>query len=525
MPNLETTITAVTVYPDRARVTRTGHIELQPGAQTVTIAALPLSLDESSVRAAGKGKARLTGVQTVRILDTKAQAGPAQDVQDKLQALLDQDKILGDEQEAWTQRLSVIKAIGAEGGDNFARSVARGKLALDELTGVLDYLSQSHEAAAVILRELAVRRRDLQKEIAVVQQEADKLQNAGALETLTALVNLEVSTAGTVEIELTYNVYNASWNAVYDARLEGTQLEWNYLAQVRQQTGEDWKLPYALTLSTATLATGLDKPELPPWRVDAYRPPQPRMMQMRGGGPMMAAAPAAEMAMAMPTMAQDAEMPMQKMAYEQARVENSGPSVTYQIATPRAMPSDGEPHQVAVTTLNVEARIDYFTAPKVDEHAFVRAEFTNPTDYLMLAGQVNLYHGADFVGQRDVETIVPKQKVEFFLGAEERLHVERKETKRVIDKNLLGNTGRTTLAYRIRIENPALDLARITVLDQIPVAAHPDIRVKLNRTFPELTPNDQGELEWQRDVKRGETADFEFEVTVEYPKEMRVVGL
>lgn len=521
MPNLETTITAVTVYPDRARVTRAGRIQLEPGAQTVTIAALPRTLDESSVRATGKGNARLTGVQTSRTLTTEAQAGPAKDLQDKLQSLLDQDKILSDEQEAWTQRLNVIKQIGEQGGENFARNVSRGKLALDELTGVLDYLSQSQEAASVILRELTIRRRDLQKQIDAARQEADKLQNSAALETIKALVNLEVSTAGAVEIELTYSVYNASWNALYDARLQGTQLEWNYLAQVHQQTGEDWQLPYALTLSTATLATGLDKPELPPWRVDAYRPPQPRRMQMRAGG----AAPAPEMAMAMPTVAQEADMPMQKMAYEEARVESSGASVTYQIPTPRAIPSDGEPHQVAITTLNVDARIDYLSAPKVDEHAFVRAEFTNPTDYLMLSGQVNLYHGADFVGTRYVETIVPKQKVEFFLGAEERLHVERKETKRIVDKNLLGNTGRTTLAYRIRIENPALDVARVTVLDQIPVSAHPDIRVKPGRISPETTPNDQGELEWERELKRGETADFEFEVTVEYPKEMKIVGV
>lgn len=525
MPILETKITAVAVYPDRARVTRTGRISLEPGAATVTCKNLPYQLDPSSVRAAGKGNARLTGVQTTRHLDSQAQAGPAQAAQDRLQALLDQDHILADEQDAWTQRLTVVKEIGGKGGENFSQSVARGKLSLQELTGVLDYLSQSHEAASNILRDLSIRRRELQKQIQAAKQEAEKVRNAAALETMQAHVNLDVKTAGEVEIEVTYAIYNASWNALYDARLEGARLEWSYLAQVRQQTGEDWNMPYALTLSTATLATGLDKPELSPWRVDAYRPPQPRALRMRmqPAEPMMAAAPAPMEEMAFGGAA-DA-MPMQKMAYEEAEVESSDASVTYKIATPRSIPSDGEPHQVAITTLNVQASIDYFCAPKVDEHAFVRAEFNNPTDYLMLGGLVNLYHGADFVGTRAIETVVPKQRVEFFLGAEDRLHVERKEIKRVVDKNLLGNTGRTNLAYRLTVENPALDLARLTILDQIPISAHPDIRVKLNRVSPEVPPNDRGELEWKRDLKRGETAEFEFEVTVEYPKEMRVVGL
>lgn len=520
MPTLESKITAVTVYPDRARITRAGRAILDAGVQTITLTNLPIQMDESSVRAAGKGSARLTGVQTSRILAAQAGAGPARDAQDKLQALLDQARVLADEQDRVNVRLTLIKQMAAQGGENFSRSLARGKLSLENLTAVLDYMSQAQETLAEKERKLDEENREIQKQIDAAKQEADKLQNAAALETIAAVVSLDMSVAGEAEIELTYTVYNAGWNALYDARLDGTQLEWNYLAQVRQQTGEDWLLPYTLTLSTATLATGLDKPELSPWRVDAYQPPRPRM-QARGGGPqmMMAAAPAPEMAAA-----SDA-MPMQKMAYAQAEVENSGASVTYKIASPRAIPSDGEPHQVAITTLNVDARLDYFCAPKVDEHAFIRAEFTNPSDYIMLNGQVNLYHGADFVGTRDLETIVPNQKVEFFLGAEERLQVERKETKRVVDKSFIGNTGRTTLAYRITIQNPALDAAHITVLDQIPVSAHPDIRVKPGRIAPETTPNDQGELEWQRDLKRGETASFEFEVTVEYPKEMRVVGL
>lgn len=525
MSSSESTLTAVTVFPDRARVTRAIHLPLDPGAHTVTFGGLPLQLDEASVRAAGKGSARLTGVQVTR--RTYAQAAPsaAKDALEQLQALLDQDKLLADEQDAWTQRLAVVKKIGEQGGENFARSVARGKLALDDLTGVLDYLSQSHEAAATILRDLTVRRRELQKQIEAAKSEADKLRSAAAREVYEARVNLDVNASGEIEIELSYTVFGAQWNALYDARLDKEKLEWNYLAQVRNQTGEDWSLPYALTLSTATLATGLDKPELPPWYVDAARPILPRMMQTRDGAPALTgAAPMAEMAM--PTMALGAA-PMPKMEHVQAEIGSSGgTSVTYKIATPRAIPSDGEPHQVAIAALNADARIDYFCAPKVDAHAFVRAKLTNPSEYVMLAGQVNLYHGADFVGTRHVETIVPNQEVEFFLGAEERIHVERQETKRAVDKNFLGNTARTNLAYRIHIENPALELVRLTVLDQIPVSAHPDIRVKLQRAAPDISPNEQGELEWTgRELKRGESADFEFEFTVEYPKEMRVVGL
>lgn len=521
MPTLDTKITAVTVYPDRARVTRTGRLELEPGAHSVPIVHLPRALEESSVRAAGKGNARLTGVQLKRQVDEQAQQGPAKDAQDQWQALLDQDKILADEQDAWTQRLAVVKNIGEQGGENFARSVARGKLALTDLTDALDYLSQSHEAATLILRDLIIRRRELVKQIQAAKQEADKLQNAAALESYTAHVNLQVLAKDEIEIELTYSVYGASWNSLYDARLADGLLEWTYLAQVRQQTGEAWELPYALALSTASLATGLDKPELPTWRVDMERPPMPRVRQMRAMEPMMAAAPAPVPELMM----MEAAPAKAKMQYDDAMIENTGPGVTYKISAPRDIPSDGEPHQVAITSMHLNAKLDYFCAPKVDEHAFIRTTFTNPSEYVMLAGQVNLYHGADFVGTRHTDTIVPQQDVEFFLGAEERIDIERKEIKRSVEKNFLGNTSRTILAYRITAQNPALDVVHLTVLDQIPVSAHPDIRVKPGRITPEATPNDLGEIKWECDLARGGKLEFEFEVTIEYPKEMRVVGV
>lgn len=522
MPTLNTQITGVTVFPDRARVTRAGQVTLEAGPQTVVIENLPRALDASSVRAAGTGNARLHGVQIVHRYHAETNPGAAQAAQDKLQALLDQDKIYADEAEAWQARLGVVKNIGERGGENFARMLARGKLALDGLTSTLDYLSNSYEAASNALRDLSVRRRELQKQIEAARHEADKLAHAAARESYAAQINLDAASAGPVTLELTYNVSGASWKALYDARLDGDQLEWNCLAQVQQQTGEDWMLPYALTLSTATLATGIDKPELPPWRIDVYRPPEPRAMKMRAGAPMAAAAPAPQMMM----LAETAPAPP-PMAYDIAEVETSSASVTYKIATPRAIPSDGEPHQVNIATLHFDAALDYFCAPKADEHAFVRATFKNAYDYLMLGGQASLYHGQQFVGTRGVETIAPNQPVELFLGADERLRVERKEIQREVNKTgLIGNNASAALAYRITVENPALERARVTVLDQIPVSQHPDIKVRLREATPKpAAQNEQGELAWNVEIKKGEKAQIEFAVTVEYPKEMRVTGL
>ncbi len=519
MPTLETRITAVTVFPDRARVTRAGTLTLEPGAHTVTISNLPPTLEKDSLRARGSGAARLGGVQLERRFLDAVPPGAAQAAQDALQTLLDQDKIYADEAEAWQTRLNVVKNIGEQGGDNFARNLARGKLSLEGLTSALDYLSNSYEAASNALRDLNVRRRALQKQIDAARQEAEKFQNAAKRQTYDAQLNLDVAAAGALTLELTYNVRGASWDALYDARLENNRLEWNYLAQVRQETGEAWNAPYELTLSTATLETGIDKPELPPWRLDMYQPPQPRQFKARGPMPTMAAAPAEMMMAAAPA--------MEEMAHDLAQVESGGPSVTYKINAPRALPADGEPRQVQIARLQFDAALDYFCAPKAAEQAFVRAKFKNASEYLMLPGEASLYHAQDFVGARALETVAPNQEVELFLGAEPRLRVTRQETQREVNKTgLMGNTAGAALAYRIVVENPSLDSARVTVLDQIPVSQHADIKVKLREANPKPTEqNERGELTWQVEIKKGGKAQIDFGVTVEYPKEMRVVGL
>ena len=60
------TITSVTLFTDRARITRATKATVQPGVQKVTIGDLPLAMDPASVRARGAGTARakLLGVTT-----------------------------------------------------------------------------------------------------------------------------------------------------------------------------------------------------------------------------------------------------------------------------------------------------------------------------------------------------------------------------------------------------------------------------------------------------------------------------
>ena len=67
--NIDTQITAVTVYTDRALVTRQGIINLTGTERELILTSLPATIDAESVRVSGKGRVsvKLQGVRIATI--------------------------------------------------------------------------------------------------------------------------------------------------------------------------------------------------------------------------------------------------------------------------------------------------------------------------------------------------------------------------------------------------------------------------------------------------------------------------
>ncbi|MEW6732209.1 MAG: mucoidy inhibitor MuiA family protein [Acidobacteriota bacterium] len=531
MQTLNAPIYAITVYTDRARVTRRGSVRLSLGEHTVVLTSLPTTIEEDSVRASGQGaNVKILGVEVTKHFITQAPETNVAELENRLEDYQEQDRSLIDDDAAQATKLEMLSILRQSSGDNFTKALAYGRSSIDNIQTFLQYLTNELAIVQENRRKIAQQRRVLAKEIEALRAQLAQIKNVEVKERRDIHVGLSVTAETELDLEITYLVRGAAWKPLYDIRLLDSSVSLTYLARISQQSGEDWPA-VELLLSTARPAVSATIPELAPWFIDIPRP----VTYSEGTLQAMAtpqAAPAA-MARSVATLAGGPPPPPPKPRAEvaQAEIEQSGATVTYRVKRPVAVPSDGSPHKTTVTTLDFDAQLDYITVPKIAEEAYLRAKIRNTSEFTFLPGPANIFHGSDFVGTTKLLMIAPNQEFEVQLGLDNRIKIERKLIERSTSKALLGSTKKIVFSYKITLTNLLTKPAQITIYDQLPVSKHEQIKVRLQDASPKsseqsgLSINDLSILKWEMELKPAEKHELTFSFLIEHPRDLTVVGI
>ncbi|MDR2987239.1 MAG: mucoidy inhibitor MuiA family protein, partial [Nocardiopsaceae bacterium] len=271
--DLQALITAVTVYRDGARVTRSGSVALQPGLRPIVLRHLPASADPESVRVAVRG-------ENVALLEVEVNrrfgADPVRDetvrLRTEAERCRDAVKALDDAAAAEQARLGFAKHLSEAAATAMARAVSFGRAGREDLSQMAEHLADSTASALESQRDIAARRRAAHRELeAAEQQLADAEERSGAAEFIEVAIAIEATTATDATVDVSYHVDGASWQPLYDFALTGERLAASYLAEVVQRTGEDWP-PGRLGPSTSRQGITHTLPELEPWYISRHAP-------------------------------------------------------------------------------------------------------------------------------------------------------------------------------------------------------------------------------------------------------------
>jgi uncharacterized protein (TIGR02231 family) len=521
---LEAPITAVTVFRDGARVQRSGTVSMTQGTQAVVIGGLPASVDPASVRVAarGPGLTLLTvevhhGYRTDPLRDETARLrAEAERCRDAVQALDDEDA-------AVQARLDFLGHLSGAAATALARAVGFGRASHDDLAQMAGHLSGDTGDALGRRRDIAARSPPARRELEAAERRLDEAeQRAGQPAAYTDVsAILEAGAAAEAEVEFSYHVSGASWRPLYDLTLDGEQLAVSYLAEVTQQTGEDWPA-VALVLATTRSGRYQGLPELDPWyigKAPALPPAIPRMthraMAFTASSPTGAAGQAGGQA--------DRPEAAVLMAEPSDAV---GAGLVYRVQRPLAVPADGGPHKTSIGRFGLDAALDHLAVPALAAEAYLRATVTNTSPLLLLPGPARVFHGPQFVGETSLPTVAAGEEFELQLGVDDQIRVERALRRRSTGKAVIGGTRTIDVGYEITVENHRAGKTKVSVHDRIPVSTEAEIRVRLRETSPApAKQTDLGELTWELALNGGQEATVRYRFTVEHPAQVTVSGL
>jgi uncharacterized protein (TIGR02231 family) len=527
---LDAPITAVTVFRDGARVQRSGVVSLEPGLWPIVAGNLPATVDPDSVRIAARGRdLALLNAEVHRRYRTDPFREETAQLRSEVERCRDAVQALDDEDTAEQARLGFLGHLSEAAATALARAVSFGRADHDDLSQMAGHLATDTAGALGRRREISARRRAAQRELEAAEQRlADAEERAGhAVAFAEVSATVEASAATRAEAELSYHVPGASWHPLYDLALDGERLTVTYLAEVTQQTGEDWPA-VELVLSTTRRGVHHTLPELDPWYIGRAQPvPRP----LAAGRPMALAGAAAPPGAPAPKMAAQAgpgapQADLEEAALLAAQAGESGAGLAYRAARPLAVPADGGPHHTMIAQFGLDAALDHLAIPVLAPEAYLRATVTNSSPLLLLPGPARVFHDTRFVGETSLETVAAGEEFELQLGVDDQIKVERELRRRSTSKAVIGGTRTIDIAYEITVENHRPNQARVSVHDHIPVSTDGDIKVRLRETSPSpAEQNDLGELTWELSLNGGQTATIRHRFTVEHPAQVTVAGL
>lgn len=527
---LPSSIGAVTVYQDRAVVTRAANSELAAGEHELVLENLPASLQENSLQVSAKstGQATLLDVKVSDVYQAATANERVRQIEAQIDKLVSRQAALDDEAAVLDNQRELILMM-QRGATEPAKDGAR--LTLDELKAIQTLSAESLATTLAGLRRVAEQKTELEREMTALQTQLGLVRGESGRRTKTVTLRVNMARAGKLDLALSYAVAGARWTPAYDARLRPADrnVDLGYFGVIRQNTGEDWK-NVKLTLSTARPSLGGGAPTLRPWIIDVAAPPPPPR-------PVAAPAPAAvqaEMhakraprASAMEDSAVLPEPEAEVIEVSTAQVQNAATSASFQIKNPATLLSDNTTQRVAIATAKLPAALQYQSTPGLRETVYLTAQASNNTDFPFLAGPLNTFLDDAFVASGAMKAVMPGEKLELALGADDGISIKRQLVNRYTESTGFSGSGkRVTYEYKITVKNNKATKEQVSFTDRLPISRNEKIVVKLlSPSERDIKREEDGKLVWEWELEPGKSRETVLKFSVDYPGDIAVFGL
>ncbi|MGE5418807.1 MAG: mucoidy inhibitor MuiA family protein [Chloroflexota bacterium] len=504
----------VTVFPDRAQVNHEAPVSLVPGRTVLKLTGLSPYIDAQSVQVKGFGE--------FTILSVNQQNNFLQNLEDipEMKSIRSQIEELQMKIEDEKAAISVLQEKASFLTTNKALLLKETNTSAEQVKSIMDLYTANMEQVTMTTLKKQRQIKEYEKQISVLQQQVSTRLEKQQLPSGEITINVSNEKQVSGRLSISYVVTNAGWYPSYDIRVDDTRnpVTISYKANVFQNTGNAWK-DVKLSFSNATPWVSGNIPVLYPWFIDF-----PQMIQ-----PVLRGRVAGVKSEAMPAMVEVSEA---KALDEVSYVQATGPevqkqvgetTVTFDIAMPYSIPSDGRMQTVEIQSLTSPAEYKYLTLPKESQLAYLTANITNWAELSLQSGEATLYFENSFVGKSYLNVNQLTDTLTVSLGTDNSLLVKREKRKDFTSRRILGSNKTETYSFLITLRNNKPNPVNMTVKDQIPVSSNSSIEVEAVELSGGKYNSGNGFVTWDLSIKPGETRQLILTYSVKYPKDKNLI--
>jgi uncharacterized protein (TIGR02231 family) len=534
---VDSRITRVTVYSDRALVTREAAVSLTAEPLVFRFKKLPGWVDEGSVRASTSAGKIIDVAVERRFLARSTDEGfrkveqKHKELLQKLQALDDDLAILKTQQE----HVESIKVFSVE---KLKDEAVTHDIKIDTYGQVIDFITETLRKTAAAKRGDRAAREQLAPDVEASAKNLEELARLTKLEETTVLVTVQGSAAASATLSLTYATPGATWEPMHEVRATAADpdnVDLTSFAVVTQTTGEDWNRA-ELSFSTQSSSDSERIPELEMLalgkteevsrsvtrQVTSFSSAQKKFEEQNHQWNRMNQATSQRVSeveqfeQSYSTNLALLERVQSKTVEIFQGLQTRGTTDHFAAKEAAIVRSDGRSIRLRIGSSRIKAQRRIIAAPEESLNAAVTLELANKTGQALLPGSVARYQDGAFLGMTDIDFVTKDEDFSVFLSVADQVKMNRSLDKH--QSSLVRNAkNRMQLSFVSTAKNLSDRPVTVVLAERIPVSENSEIRVSNVRIAPGEKTDAKGIVRWTVTLAPREEREFRVSYQVEYP--------
>jgi len=515
-------IVAATVFEDSAVVER--QLRTPGGTRHVLVACMPPGFAAATLQIDGDPTLHVGDVRTEAVTGDEALACARGPADARIRALEEQKAALKAQTQADDMALDYLRRWNGGAADAAARA-ASAPHALPAADG----LRKSAVDLFADQARLAHQAADIDRQLAQLRKSTHDVPAHVPWTTL----KLDLSTTGAATLRMRYQVGGAHWQVGYRAALDSaaSTLTLERHAEISQASGEDWT-DAALTLSMGYV-NRLSHPRSPEsWKLVPRRDLSLPGSAQGGAAPGMQRVELTGSRISPFTMlpeARDATPKLDTTPVVGVRVEEHDWETLFRTTQPVTVPSDGQPHMLALDTLVVPVQVRLQVVPLQGMAAFELADAPAPAGRWG-EGKVQVWRDGSLVGEEaDWSPRDDDNRLSLYFGRDDRVRVSvQRPPAMSAATGLFGSGTRRSWGSIFVVTNDHSTPQAVELIDAAPVSQDESVKVTSRYEPAPTTPNWQhkpGVNAWSFKLAPGQSQRISVSQQVEYPKDVTLTNL